>query len=170
MNTIKFFSVTILNLVAATIIFSLFSCVQAQGHNKNEVKIVLNEDGKTGYASPKNAVIDLRGNSSVYQVKFSLWQEKKGESLISLKKKDYSMNVNFIKPTKPDQPAQPGDLACKNNKSWQDTKPKNPLKKGKRHFAINTKKHKNGDCYTYEVTVDTGHGKILIDPWLRIKR
>jgi hypothetical protein len=156
-------------MIIVTTILSLFRPVHAQGYNKNEVKIILNEDGKTGYASPKNKVIDLTGNSPVHKVKFSLWQKKSGH-LISLKTNDHTMNVNFVEPTKPDQPSIPGGLECKNNKKWQDKKPKNPLKKSKRHFIINTNKHKNGDCYTYEITVNTGQREILIDPWLIIKR
>jgi len=164
----KFYNVVKFSLVILVSSVFFLSSVQAY-NNKNEVRIILNEDGKTGYALPKNKVIDVSGNSPVYKIKFTLWQ-KKGSELISLKKKDYDIYVNFIASSKPNQPAIPGNLSCVKHKQWQDNKPNNPLKKGKRHFIINTKKHTDGDCYTYEVTVNSGQRKIKIDPWLRIKR
>jgi len=163
-STIVKLSITIVICIAVSA-----SNVQAHNVHKNSVMIILNEDGKTGYASPKNAVIDLKGNSPVYKVKFTLWQVKDG-NLISLQNKDYDMTVNFLDQTIPNQTAKPGNLACINNRKWQDIKPNKPLKKGKRHFMINTNKHNDGDCYTYEIIVDTGNKKISIDPWLRIKR
>ena len=169
MNSNKFYNIVKSGLVV--LVSSTFFCGNVHAHNihKNSVMIILNEDGETGYALPKNAVIDVRGNSPVYKVKFTLWQEKNGE-LFSLKNKDYDIHVNFIAASKPNQLATPGNLSCVKNKQWRDKKPNNPLKKGKRHFTINTDKHTDGDCYTYEVTVNTGQRKIKIDPWLRIKR
>jgi len=168
MNGNRFYKFVRLSIVI--LISSAYFLSSAYAYkDKNTVRIILSEDGKTGYASPKNKVIDVSGNSPVYKVKFTLWQ-KKGIELVSLKNKDYDIHVDFIVPSKPNQPAKPGDLACIKHKQWQDKKPKNPLKKSKRHFVINTNKHTDGDCYTYEVIVNTGQNKINIDPWLRIKR
>ncbi len=147
------------NVITTVLLMSVLCLSTAvMAKEVNTIDIVLSADHSMGYAEPKNAVID----ADVGKIRFNLFEEVDGARL-SLEDKDFDIDVIFVEPT-----ASPY-LSCKRLMKWQDTKP-SKLKRGKRYFKIKANKHRDGDCYTYDLIVTTDKGPILIDPRLIIKR